>query len=138
MNKSIERVFLVWLIILFLSNEIVCQPSPKQSNEEKPSMLQLLSNTLWSLKSYWEKTKAIVHHFQLHFTPPTLDFRGTGTGTGPAEAAVAGEKVKAAVKDIIGTSEAVAKETAKSAAEAVHKTAEKIKGSAQQESRDEL
>ncbi|KAK8672882.1 hypothetical protein V6N13_111239 [Hibiscus sabdariffa] len=107
-------------------------------------MLQLLSNTLWSLKnphkSYWEKTKAIIHHFQLHFTPPTLE--GTGTGTGPAEAAVAGEKVKAAVKDIIETSETVAKETAKSAAEAVHKTAEKIKGSApvsgKEESRDEL
>ncbi|KAE8731908.1 Detected protein of unknown function [Hibiscus syriacus] len=105
-------------------------------------MFQLLSNTLPLLKkshkSYWEKMKAIVHELQLHFTPPSLE----GTGKGPAAAVGAGEKVKEAVKDSIGTSEAIAKETAKSAAEAIHRTTEKLKGTApdsgQQESRDEL
>ncbi|GMI67873.1 hypothetical protein like AT1G16850 [Hibiscus trionum] len=135
MRKSRARA-LTWLIILFLflSHQIVCQ------DEEKPSMFQLLANTISSLKkphrSYWEKTKAVIHEFQLHFTPPRLDFRGTGAADG------AGEKVKAAVKDMIGTSEAVAEETAKSAAQAVHKTAEKLKGTAsvssKQESRPDL
>ena len=48
--------------------------------------------------------------------------------------------MKEAVKKSIGTSKATVEETAKSAAEAVHKTAEKVKGSVsdKEESHDEL
>ncbi|XP_039056785.1 uncharacterized protein LOC120199863 isoform X2 [Hibiscus syriacus] len=145
MNKSRATplsLFLLWLIIISHQiRPVVCQ---EKQNEEKPTVFQLLSNTLALLKkshkSYWEKMKGIVHELQLHFTPPSLE--GTGKGKGPAAAVGAGEKVKEAVKDSIGTSEAIAKETAKSAAEAIHRTTEKLKGTApvsgNEESRDEL
>ncbi|KAE8663661.1 Detected protein of unknown function [Hibiscus syriacus] len=148
MNKSRATtllLFLLWLIILSHQiRPVVCVE--KQNNEDKPSMFQLLSNTLPLLKkshkSYWEKIIVIFHELQLRFTPPSLEGTGTGTGKGPSEAVGAGEKVKEAVMDSIRTSEAIAKETAKSAAEAIHRTAEKLKGSGPdsgtQESRDEL
>ncbi|TYG75715.1 hypothetical protein ES288_D03G054600v1 [Gossypium darwinii] len=136
MNKSRTRrytLFLLWLIILSHQiRPVVCEGN--QYNEEKPSLFQLVSNTFSLLKkshqSSWEKVKTIIHEFQLQFTPPSLDFRGTG-GKDPGKASDGtGEKVKEAVKDSIETSEAIAEETAKTAAEAVHKTDEKVKESA--------
>ncbi|KAG4211980.1 hypothetical protein ERO13_A02G135700v2 [Gossypium hirsutum] len=136
MNKSRTRrytLFLLWLIILSHQiRPVVCEGN--QYNEEKPSLFQLVSNTFSLLKkshqSSWEKVKTIIHEFQLQFTPPSLDFRGTG-GNDPGKASDGtGEKVKEAVKDSIETSEAIAEETARTAAEAVHKTDEKVKESA--------
>ncbi|TYI40469.1 hypothetical protein ES332_A02G164800v1 [Gossypium tomentosum] len=136
MNKSRTRrytLFLLWLIILSHQiRPVVCEGN--QYNEEKPSLFQLVSNTFSLLKkshqSSWEKVKTIIHEFQLQFTPPSLDFRGTG-GNDPGKASDGtGEKVKEAVKDSIETSEAIAKETARTAAEVVHKTDEKVKESA--------
>ena len=68
-----------------------------------------------------------------------VSFRGTGTAKARGSDG-AGEKMKEAVKKSIGTSKVTVEETAKSAAEAVHKTAEKEKGSDydKEESHDEL
>ena len=66
-------------------------------------------------------------------------FRGTDTAKARGSDSI-GETIKAAVKKSIGTSKVTIEETAKSAAEAVHKTAEKEKGSDydKEESHDEL
>ncbi|KAK6258978.1 hypothetical protein QQP08_002312 [Theobroma cacao] len=149
MNKSRIRsftLFLLWFIVL--SHQIlsvVCQRA--QYNEEKPSLFQVVSSTISMLKkshkSSWEKIKTIIHDFQLQFTPPNLDFRGTGTATASGSDSV-GENMKEAVKKSIGTSKVTVEETAKSAAEiaegAVHKTKEKVKEivSDKEESQDEL
>ncbi|XVF58650.1 hypothetical protein PTKIN_Ptkin07bG0083300 [Pterospermum kingtungense] len=137
MNNSRKRsltLFLLWLIIL--SNVIVCKSG--QQNEEKPSTLQFVSSTLSLLKkshkNSWEKIKAIIHDFQLQFTPPNLDFRSTDTANS------VGGKMKEAVEKSVGTGEVIVEETAKSAAEAFRKTADKVKESASdnRESHDEL
>ncbi|XVF15054.1 hypothetical protein REPUB_Repub09cG0116400 [Reevesia pubescens] len=132
-------LFLPWFVILshqFVS--VVCETG--QYNEEKPSFFQVVSSTISVLKkshkSSWEKIKTIIHDFQLQFTPPNLDFRGTGTAKARGSDGV--------LKKSIGTSKVIVEETAKSAAgiagEAVHKTAEKVKGggSDKEESHDEL
>ncbi|XWS33242.1 hypothetical protein CRYUN_Cryun22dG0064600 [Craigia yunnanensis] len=145
MNKSRRRSLTLFLLrLIILSHQIlsvVCEGG--QHNEEKPSFFQVASSTISLLKkshkSSWEKIKTIIHDFQLQFTPPNLDFRGTGTAKARGSDS-AGEKMKEAVKKSIGTSKLTVEKTAKSAAEAVHKTAEKVKGSVsdKEESHDEL
>ncbi|XWS44837.1 hypothetical protein CRYUN_Cryun15aG0083400 [Craigia yunnanensis] len=145
MNKSRRRSFTLFLLqLIILSHQIVsvvCESG--QQNEEKPSIFQLVSSTISLLekshKNSWEKIKTIIHEFQLQFTPPNIDFRGTDTAKARGSDSV-GETMKEAVKKSIGTSKVTVEETAKSAAEAVHKIAEKVKGSDsdKEESHDEL
>ncbi|XVE83247.1 hypothetical protein DITRI_Ditri16bG0072300 [Diplodiscus trichospermus] len=131
------------IIISHQIESVVCE-SRQQIDEEKPSFFQVVSSTITLLKkshkSSWEKMKTIIHEFQLQFTPPNLDFRGTGGTPKAGESDGVGEKMKEAVKKSIGTSKGTVEETAKSAAEAVHKTAEKVKESVSdnEQSHDEL
>ncbi|XWS41459.1 hypothetical protein CRYUN_Cryun17cG0083800 [Craigia yunnanensis] len=144
MNKSRRSLTLFFLCFVILSHQIllvVCERV--QYNEEKPSFFQVVSSTISLLKkshkSSWEKIKTIIYEFQLQFTPPNLDFRGTGTAKASDSDSV-GENMKEAVKKSVGASKVTVEETAKSAAEAVHKTAEKVKESVSdnEESHDEL
>ncbi|XVF61775.1 hypothetical protein PTKIN_Ptkin08bG0157600 [Pterospermum kingtungense] len=141
MNKSRRSSTLFLLSFIILSHQI--SPVFSENNEGRPPLLQVVSNTISLLKkshkSSWEKIKTIVHEFQLQFTPPNLDFRGTATAKDGVSDNV-GENMKEAAKKSIGTSKVTVEETAKSAAEAVHKTAEKVKESVSdnEQSHDEL
>ncbi|XVE86657.1 hypothetical protein DITRI_Ditri18aG0052100 [Diplodiscus trichospermus] len=146
MNKSRRSRILFLLRFIILSHQILSVVSERgQYNEEKPSFFQVASSTISLLKKShktgWEKIKTVIHEFQLQFTPPTLDFRGTGTAKARgSDRNGVGENVKEAAEKSIGTSKVTVEEAAKSAAEAVHEAADKVKRSVSdnEESHDEL
>ncbi|KAK3035547.1 hypothetical protein RJ639_034752 [Escallonia herrerae] len=139
---------LICLFIVFLSPvENVQQESSMHGEEEIPTsdLLETVKRMFStrttavpradigsSTSSYWVKARALIDHVQAYFFPPNLDFRGSseeaeaagGKGVGGA-----GEKVKEAVKESLEKSKATVEDSAKSAAEAVHKTAKMMKRS---------
>ncbi|KAF8411571.1 hypothetical protein HHK36_004126 [Tetracentron sinense] len=130
MNKlrGTATFLLVWFI---LSPRILSAVGDGGHQEEKPSLMgiarSIFSFTTTSPVSSWDKLKPLINQVQMYLFPPNIDFRRND------EAETGGERMKEAVEKSVETSKATIEETAKSAAkvvgEAMHKTAEKVKGS---------
>ncbi|KAJ0041044.1 hypothetical protein Pint_26958 [Pistacia integerrima] len=137
MNDKFRRTIifsLLWSLILSHQNRFVAGDGQGGAGdtstiqEEKPSLAKTLTDSISNLRKYhensWGKAKAIIHAMQIQFFPPNVDFRGGNKANADAGA---GEKVKEAAKKSTSKSKMAVEESAKSAAEAVHKTAEKVK-----------
>ncbi|KAK3004325.1 hypothetical protein RJ639_018549 [Escallonia herrerae] len=138
-------VLLICLFIVLLSPvENVQQESSMQEEEEIPTsdLLETVKrmfstrttavHTGSSTSSFWMKARALIDHVQAYLFPPNLDFRGSreeAEATGGEGVGGAGEKVKEAVTKSLEKSKATVEDSAKSAAEAVHKTAKMMKRS---------
>ncbi|RZB96879.1 hypothetical protein D0Y65_020535, partial [Glycine soja] len=85
-----------------------------------------------SHQSSWEKIKIVIHDLQMQFSPPNLDFRGTGW-VGDREYDGVKRTFREAVEKNFGKSKETVEESAETAAkvveEAIHKTTEKVKES---------
>ncbi|KAI4330144.1 hypothetical protein MLD38_028447 [Melastoma candidum] len=135
----VRRLILLTWVLMISSTQLVGSQNFAENQEEiKPSFPKLIldsvSNFRRSNQDSWSKIKAVLNAFQLKFTPPNLDFRGTGDGAndkGGAEGV--GGKVMGAVGKSFSAGRATVEGSAKSAAQgvekAVQKTAEMVKDS---------
>ncbi|KAE9610263.1 hypothetical protein Lal_00006650 [Lupinus albus] len=115
-----------------------------QNNPEKPRLSKILMDTISLFKkshqSSWEKLKTVIHDLQMQFSPPNLDFRGARDGGSDGTKGKMKEAVEKSFERSKETVEGSAKLAAKVVGEAIHKTTETRKESADsdRESKEEL
>ncbi|KAM5577514.1 hypothetical protein ABKV19_008048 [Rosa sericea] len=135
MDKFSRRtaLLLFWFIIVSLQIPKTIGEEGQQNEEQQTyytKTLSVLQDTVSMLQkshqSAWDKMKTVISDMQMQFMPPSLDFRGQDKKD-ETEGEGVGDKMKDAAQKSFETSKHTVEESAKSAADAVHKTAEKVK-----------
>ncbi|KAL6223049.1 hypothetical protein ACLB2K_006439 [Fragaria x ananassa] len=132
MDKFSRRTALLVFWFIIVSLQIPRTIGEEQNEEEQTYFtrtLSVLQDTVSMLqKSHqaaWDKMKTTIADMQMQFMPPSIDFRGDDNKDETEEGV--GEKMKDAAQKSFETSKHTVEESAKTAADAVHKTAEKVK-----------
>ncbi|PKI33440.1 hypothetical protein CRG98_046171 [Punica granatum] len=99
----------------------------EHNKKQEPSLAEIATDTIsvirYPHRVSWHKIKTLLNKVQLRLSPPDLDFRGS------SDKANAVQEMKEAVEKSFGSSKSTVEGSARSAAKAVQKTAEKVKES---------